>query len=108
MATLKHTWNSFRIVDYLGAIVNLERRSSNETGVGPIRYNPALKDVLWEFNPVPGFHKIETKYHDDYSTILHKMVHMLGLQDLDMNNDPWTHISLMGYHDDERLHYQDI
>ena len=101
-------WNSVRIVDYSGAIVNLEKRSSNGTGVVPIRYNPALKDALGEFNPVPGFHKIEIKKHDDYSTILHEMGHMLGLQDLDMNNDPWTHISLMGYHDDGRLHYQDI
>ena len=101
-------WNSVRIVDYSGAIVNLEKRSSNGAGVVPIRYNPALKDALGEFNPVPGFHKIEIKKHDDYSTILHEMGHMLGLQDLDMNNDPWTHISLMGYHDDGRLHYQDI
>ena len=101
-------WNSVRIVDYSGAIVNLEKRSSNGAGVVPIRYNPALKDALGEFNPVPGFHKIEIKKHDDYSTILHEMGHMLGLQDLDMNNDPWTHISLMGYLDDGRLHYQDI
>ena len=101
-------WNSVRIVDYSGAIVNLEKQSSNGAGVVPIRYNPALKDALGEFNPVPGFHKIEIKKHNDYSTILHEMGHMLGLQDLDMNNDPWTHISLMGYHDDGRLHYQDI
>lgn len=73
-----------------------------------MRYNPALEDVLGEFNPVLGFHKIEIKNHNDYSTILHEMGHMLGLQDLDMNNDPWTHISLIGYHNDKRLHYQDI
>ncbi len=101
-------WNSVRIVDYSGAIVNLEKRSSNGTGVVPIRYNPALKDALGEFNPVPGFHKIEIKNHDDYSTILHEMGHMLGLQDLDMNNDPWTHISLMGYKKGDKLCYQDI
>lgn len=39
-------WNSVRISDYSGAIVNLQKKSSNEIDVVSIRYNPMLKDAL--------------------------------------------------------------
>jgi len=101
-------WNSVRINDYSGAIVNLQKMYSNGIDVIPIRYNPSLSGAKGKFNPVPLFHWIEIKYLNDYNTILHEFGHMIGLQDLDMNNDPWTHISLMGYAGDDRMHYQDI
>ena len=101
-------WNSVRIADYSGAIVNLTKQSSNGLDVVPIRYNPSLSDALGLFNPIPLFHQIEIKYYNDYDTIMHEFGHMIGLQDLDMNNNPWTHISLMGYAGDDKLHYQDI
>ena len=102
-------WNSVRIADYLGPIVNLERKYSNDSGVVPIRFNPSLEDgTLGQFNPNPLSHEIEIKIYNDYDTILHEFGHMLGLQDLDMNNDPATHISLMGYAGKDELLYQDI
>ena len=52
--------------------------------------------------------KLKIKIYNDYDTILHEFGHMLGLQDLDMNNDPATHISLMGYAGKDELLYQDI
>ncbi len=100
-------WNSVRIADYSGAIVNIEKQSSNGTGIVPVRYNPTLEGYDGLFNPIPGFHQIEIKEYNDYSTIMHEFGHMLGLQDLD-NIDSRTHISLMGYKTNGRLHYQDI
>ncbi len=102
-------WNNVRIADYSGAIVNLQRQSQNGADIVPIRYDPALSDgLLGEFNPVPLFHEIKIKRYNDYDTILHEFGHMIGLQDLDMNNSSYTHISLMGYAGDDLLHYQDI
>ncbi len=102
-------WNSVRIADCDGAIIKLERQSSNGLNVVPIRYNPNLdSNVAGQFNPIPLFHEIEIKRYNDYDTIMHEFGHMIGLQDLDLNNSPGTHISLMGYNSDDILHYQDI
>ena len=101
-------WNSVRIASYSGAIVNLQKQSTNGPDVVPIRYSPSLSGVLGRFNPIPLHHEIEIKYYNDYDTIMHEFGHMIGLQDLDMNNNPYTHISLMGYKSDNKLHYQDI
>ena len=101
-------WNSVRLADYDGPIVNLQKCSTNGIDVVPIRYSPSLSGAIGQFNPVPLLHEIKIKYYNDYDTIMHELGHMIGLQDLDMNNDPWTHISLMGYAGDDDLHYQDI
>ena len=101
-------WNSVRIASYSGAIVNLQKQSTNGPDVVPVRYSPSLNEFLGRFNPIPLHHEIEIKYFDDYDTIMHEFGHMIGLQDLDMNNNPYTHISLMGYNSDNKLHYQDI
>lgn len=102
-------WNSVRIADCDGAIIKLERQSSNGLNVVPIRYNPNLdSNVAGQFNPIPLFHEIEIKRYNDYDTIMYEFGHMIGLQDLDLNNSPGTHISLMGYNSDDILHYQDI
>ena len=101
-------WNSVRLLDYDGPIVNLQKCSINGIDVVPIRYFPSLSGAKGKFNPVPLFHEIKIKYYNDYDTIMHEFGHMIGLQDLDMNNNPWTHISLMGYAGDDDLHYQDI
>ncbi len=101
-------WNSVRLADYDGPIVNLQKCSTNGIDVVPIRYSPSLCGAIGQFNPIPLLHEIKIKYYDDYDTIMHELGHMIGLQDLDMNNDPWTHISLMGYAGDDDLHYQDI
>lgn len=101
-------WNSVRIANYNGAIVELIEEPSNGIDIVPVRYNPALSDALGRFNPVPLFYQIEIKKHNDYDTIMHEFGHMIGLQDLNLNNDPWTHIALMGYAGNDKLHYQDI
>ena len=101
-------WNSVRLSDYDGAIVNLLKCLDNGLDVVPIRYYPSLSGALGQFNPVPLFHEIRIKEFNDYNTIMHEFGHMIGLQDLDMNNNPWTHISLMGYAGDYDLHYQDM
>lgn len=102
-------WNSVRLLDYDGPIVNLQKCSTNGIDVVPIRYFPSLSGATGKFNPVPLLHEIKIKYYTDYDTIMHEFGHMIGLQDLDMNNNPWTHISLMGYvRTNVGLHYQDI
>lgn len=101
-------WNSVRIANYNGAIVELIEESSNGLNIVPVRYNPALSGALGKFNPVPLFYQIEIKKHNDYNTIMHEFGHMIGLQDLDLNNETRTHIALMGYAGNGELHYQDI
>lgn len=103
-------WNNVRINEYSGAIVNLQKMSSDGIGVVPIRYNPSLSGALGKLNPIPLFHWIEIKNSNDRKTILHEFGHMIGLQDLDMLKDQvdWLHISLMGYAGNDKMHYQDI
>ena len=101
-------WNSVRIASHSGTIVNLQKQSSNGPDVVAIRYSPSLSGCLGRFMPIPLYYEIEIKIFTDYDTIMHEFGHMIGLQDLDMNNSPYTHISLMGYNGDNKLHYQDI
>ena len=46
-------WNSVRIADYSGPIVNLQKQSENGVDVVPIKYDPTLTDCKGKFNPVP-------------------------------------------------------
>lgn len=102
-------WNSVRIADYSGPIVNLQKQSENGVDVVPIKYDPNLTGCSGKFNPVPLVHWIKIKSITGYNTMLHEFGHMIGLQDLDLNNNPGTHVSLMGYaRGNTGMHYQDI
>lgn len=54
-------WNSVRIADYSGAIVNIEKQSSNGTGIVPVRYNPTLEGYDGLFITESGSHQIQIK-----------------------------------------------
>ena len=99
-------WNNVRVPYFNGPIVNLVKR--NELGSVPVRYNPNLENVRGQFFPVPFHYRLELKEYHDYGICLHEFGHMLGLQDLDLQNDPWTHKSLMGYNGIYRMTYHDI
>ena len=104
------TWNSTRIHDDSGEIVNLQRVSSNGVFVVPVRYYATLPDNdRGYYNPIPLFHEIKLRVFTD-RTPLHEFGHMLGLQDLDLNNDSFIHNVLMGYSGPPRsgMQYQDI
>ena len=106
-------WNSAIMHDGDGALIQLvetQPSSVYESGKNlcPVRYNPSLS-VSGRFTPVINFYSIEIKNINDYSTVLHEFGHLLGLQDLDMQNDVPVHDALMGYGlGSEEMHYQDI
>ena len=103
------TWNSARIADSDKPLCYLKRQESKKLNYAIIKYTPDLDPhLLGEFYPVPLYYRMDIKYIDDFSTILHEFGHMLGLQDLDNNNMHYNHTSLMGYKSDGEMHYQDI